>query len=112
VTTVIAGEHGNASTLAERVKTGANTVIWALDSTADRDSVGELAAAMIHFEAEASGQEIDSIVLADDSDAALAAALVGTKLPVDVLAVPDARGASSANGRVIAQLAAAYTHPA
>jgi hypothetical protein len=112
MTTVIAGEHANASTLASRLETGANTVVWAIEASADGDSVAALARAMTRFEAEATGRQIDSIVLADDSDAALAAALVGTKLPVEVLAVADARGAPSANGRVIAQLAAAYTDPA
>ncbi len=112
MTTVIAGEPGNSSTLANRLETGASTVIWAVEAAADGDSIAELAEEMTRFEAEAAGQQIDSIVLADDSDAALAAALVGTKLPVEVLAVADARGASSANGRVIAQLAAAYTDPA
>ena len=53
------------------------------------------------------------MVLADDSDAALAAALVATKLLIDVVATAGrARARSSANGRLIAQLAEAYTRPA
>ena len=112
MTMVIAGAPGTASTLAERVETAANVVVWQLEAPAKRDSPAALAAALARFEAEAAGREIDSIVLADDSDAALAAALVGTKLPVEVLAVAAARDASSLNGRVIAQLAGAYTEPA
>ena len=58
-------------------------------------------------------QETDSIVLADDSDAALAAALVAAKLLIPLSAADRPHGApSSANGRLIAQLAGAYTRPA
>jgi hypothetical protein len=110
--TVIAGQHAHASTLAERLETAANTVIWAVEPATDRGSTAELAEAIARFEVEASGQHIGMIVLADDSDAALAAALVGTKLPVEVLAVPGARDGSSVNARLIAQLAGAYTDPA
>jgi hypothetical protein len=52
------------------------------------------------------------VVLADDSDTALAAALVATKLEIAVAAQPAARERPSTNGRLIAQLAPAYTESA
>ena len=51
-------------------------------------------------------------MLADDSEEALAAALVATKLLIEVRAAEAARNPESANGRLIAQLAGAYTEPA
>jgi hypothetical protein len=45
-------------------------------------------------------------------DTALAAALVATKLGIPVQATAAAREASTTNGLVIAQLAAAYTERA
>jgi hypothetical protein len=112
MTVIIAGGHGAASTHAAEHETSGETRIWSHEAAAEQDSVAALAEALISFEAEAQGQEVGSIVLVDDSDAALAAALVGTKLPVDVFAVAAAREAPSANGRLIAQLTAAYTAPA
>jgi hypothetical protein len=112
MTTIIAGAPEAASTLAEGRQTGTDTAIWSHGPGEGDGSVAALAGALVAFQADAAGQQIDAIVLADDSDAALAAALVGTKLPVDVSAVAAAREASSANGRLIAQLAAAYTPPA
>ena len=109
MTMIIVGAPGSVHTLAEGRETGADTEIWAPETANTPNSVAGLAAALVAFEAEVSGREVDSIVLADDSDAALAAALIGTKLPVDVYAVAAAREAASDNGRVIAQLAAAYT---
>jgi hypothetical protein len=109
MTMIIAGAPDAASTLADGLETPASASVWSFDPTGRADSVASLAGALATFEAEAAGQQIDAIVLADDSDAALAAALVGTKLPVEVLAVASAREAPSANGRLIAQLAAAYT---
>ena len=106
---IIAGAPEAASTLAEGRETAANAAVWSHADDAGTDSVATLAGALVAFETEAAGQQIDAIVLADDSDAALAAALVGTKLPVDVFAVASARESPSANGRLIAQLAGAYT---
>jgi len=109
MTLIIAGAPGAGSTLAEGLETGTNAAVWTHEPGAGDDSVAALAGALVAFEGEATGQQVDSILLADDSDAALAAALVGTKLPVEVFAVASAREAPSANGRLIAQLAAAYT---
>jgi hypothetical protein len=54
----------------------------------------------------------ERVVLKDASEAALAGALVAAKLGITVQATPAASDASTANGRVIAQLAASYTQPA
>jgi hypothetical protein len=54
----------------------------------------------------------DRVVLADASDAALAGALVATKLGIAVEATTAASEAPTTNGRLIAQLAAAYTQAA
>jgi hypothetical protein len=54
----------------------------------------------------------ERVVLADASDTALAAALVATKLGITVEALPAASEAPTSNGRLIAQLAAAYTQSA
>ena len=55
-------------------------------SEAERGSSAALAAAIVSFEAEFAARRPDSVVLADDSDAALAAALVATKLGIPVAA--------------------------
>ncbi len=112
MTVIIAGAPDAAPTLAAGLETGTETAIWSDPGDSEQDSVAGLAGALLRFEADASGRQIAAILLADDSDAALAAALVGTKLPVDVFAVAAAREAPSANGQLIRQLAAAYTAPA
>ncbi len=89
--------------------------IWpalALETAPDPSSSAALAEALAGFEAEVAGQEPALVVLADDSEQALAAALVATKLLIPVAALPGARQPSSANGRLIAQLAGSYTRPA
>ncbi len=53
----------------------------------------------------------ETVTLADDSDFALAAALVATKLLVPVRAAPAAIDGPGANARLIAQLAPSYTAP-
>ena len=75
-------------------------------------AVGELARALEQLETCSAGQEFDQVLLADDSEEALAAALVATKLLIEVRAAERARNPESANGRLIAQLAGAYTEPA
>ena len=93
-------------------ETPANAQQWCFGPAESERSVAGLAAALTAFEAEVCGRQLTGIVLADASDAALAAALVGTKLPVPVTATERARDPASANGRLIAQLAGAYTAPA
>ena len=93
-------------------KTPANVQEWSFGSAESEPSVAALAAALTAFETEVSDRQPAEIVLADASDAALAATLVGAKLPVPVTATERARDPASANGRLIAQLAGAYTAPA
>ena len=109
---IVAGEPDAVSTLAARLETASPVAVWAPAEGAGDDSIARLARTLTDLEAEATGQQAEAILLADDSDTALAAALVGAKLPVEVLAVDAAREPASANGRLIAQLAAAYTGPA
>ncbi len=75
-------------------------------------SSAPLARALVEFEAQVTAQRPDLVLLADDSDSALAAALVATKLLIPVAAAEPARDPSSPNGRLIAQLAEAYTRAA
>lgn len=115
MSTVIAGEREAAQGLAADLPESENPRIWAPEAGPagePTDSSGPLARALVAFEADAIGQQPDRVLLADDSDAALAALLVATKLLIDVAATTDARARSTANGRVIAQLAEAYTRPA
>jgi hypothetical protein len=52
------------------------------------------------------------VTLGDASDAALAAALVATKMLIALEATPAARDSSALNGRLIAQLVPTYTEVA
>ena len=63
-----------------------------------------IAAALVALEAEFEASRPETVVVADDSDAALAAALVATKLLIPLEATGEAM-ATSPNGRVLAQLA-------
>ena len=112
MTVIIVGGTDTAPTRPPGLETAANVEIWTPAGAAEPGSVTGLAQALTGFEADTSGQQVESIVLADDSDAALAAALVGTKLLIPVLATDAARDGSTVNGRLIAQLAGAYTGPA
>jgi UDP-N-acetylglucosamine 2-epimerase len=64
-----------------------------------------IAAALIALESQFEASRPDAVVVADDSDAALAAAVVAAKLLIALEATPEAR-ADSPTGRVLAQLAA------
>ena len=72
-------------------------------------SIEALARELIRLEARLEHERPESVVLADDSDMALAAALVATKLMIPVEATEAASSSESANGRLIAQLAGPYT---
>ncbi len=71
----------------------------------DPTSSAPLARALLAFEAEIEAARPERVLLLDDSDEALAAALVATKLLIPVDAEPGARQPATANGRLIAQLA-------
>ncbi len=70
-------------------------------------SAAGLARHLIAFAAEFGSEPPGSVVLTDDSDAALAAALVATKMLIAVEATVSASDPASLNGRLIKQLAAA-----
>jgi hypothetical protein len=74
-------------------------------------SNAELAELLLEFEASLGAERPERVVVADDSDASLAAALVAAKLLIPLEAMPAATEVASDNGRVIAQLATAYTPP-
>ncbi len=65
-----------------------------------------LAVALTALEAEFQASPPDLVVAADDSEVALAAALIATKLLIPLEATAEATGSSSPNARVLAQLAA------
>ena len=65
-----------------------------------------LVAALVALEAEFEAERPELVVAADDSEAALAAALVATKMLIPFEATAEAASADSPNGRVMAQLAA------
>ena len=67
-------------------------------------SVATLAERLREVEAKLTAQAPDAVLLVDDTDTALAALLVATKLCVTAAAVADI-DVSSPNGRVIVQLA-------
>jgi hypothetical protein len=115
MTQIIVGDGSTAETVAQTLGGGQNPRIWAAERPDPGDRPGTsapLARELTRFEAEATAREPESILLADDSDASLAAALVATKLLIPLAAVEAAMQPSSANGRLIAQLADAYTRPA
>jgi hypothetical protein len=115
VTQIIVGDPASTAALIETAPKAENVRIWPVEATAndvDPSSSAALASGLAGFEAEAAGQEPDLVLLADDSDAALAAALVATKLLIPLAAVAAASRPSTANGRLIAQLAEAYTRSA
>jgi hypothetical protein len=68
-------------------------------------ATGRLASALVAFEAEFEAERPEAVVVADDSEVALAAALVATKLLIPLEATPEAIATDSQNGRVLAQLA-------
>jgi hypothetical protein len=112
---LIVGEQPLGSTLAEGLANESTSRIWTLEPPAAADDPGSsaaLARALSEFEADVTSQEVTEIVLADDSDSALAAALVATKLLIPVTAHAAARDPSSTNGHLIAQLVGSYTRPA
>ncbi len=72
-------------------------------------STALLAHALTAFEQRFEADRPETVVLNDDSDTALAAALVALKLLIPVESTLGARDAPTANGRLIGQLAGAYT---
>ena len=78
-------------------------------TSAEPDSVATLARALVALERRIESERPDSILLADASDTALAAAVVAAKLQIPLRAAATATDPASTNGRLIAQLAGTYT---
>jgi hypothetical protein len=72
-----------------------------------RATIAEFADLLRAFERSLASEPPERVVLADDSDTALAAALMATKLLIPLDWRFDASSPASVNGRLIAQLAAA-----
>jgi UDP-N-acetylglucosamine 2-epimerase len=68
-------------------------------------ATGPLAAALVALEERFEAERPEVVVVADDSEMSLAAALVATKLLIPLEATAAATAPESANGRVLAQLA-------
>jgi hypothetical protein len=110
----LAGESDRVTALAEAlVAAGAELLRLTPPPTgATEDSSVGLATPLIEFEPRldgAQGEPLDGVVLADSSDASLAAALVAAKVPLPLVTVDPptaARGATATvNARLIEQLA-------
>ena len=72
---------------------------------------GGLPGALREAERRVAEHEPEVVVLEDDSDFALAAALVAAKLLVPIEPRPGAIDPSTTNARLIAQIAPSYTPP-
>jgi UDP-N-acetylglucosamine 2-epimerase len=66
-------------------------------------ATARLARALVALESAFEAERPEAVVVADDSEVALAAALVASKLLIPVEATPEA-ATNSPNGRVLAQL--------
>jgi UDP-N-acetylglucosamine 2-epimerase len=71
----------------------------------DNAATARLTTALVALEAQFEAERPEAVVVADDSEVALAAALVATKLLIP-LEASEAATTGSPNGRVLAQLAA------
>jgi hypothetical protein len=86
-------------------QTGRELIVRSEDEP--RATISEFADLLRSFERSLGSEPPERIVLADDSDTALAAALVATKLLIPLDYRFAANSPASVNGRLIAQLAAA-----
>lgn len=102
---VVVGAETKAQELAAELgSAGLETLVWS-GSGAEEASVSGLAGQLVAIEEGLAEERPGAVVLADASDAALAATITATKLELPVVAAPGARSEGS-NGRVIAQLTA------
>ena len=108
--TLVVGARRAAERVAQALEAGdGDARIWApAGEDAPGGSSQALAEALVGVEEAVEADPPTELVLADDSDAALAAALVATKLPIPVGAVAAATAGESPNARLIAQLAPTY----
>jgi hypothetical protein len=78
-------------------------------SGAGQAATADLVSALVALEAEFEASRPELVVATDDSETSLAAALVATKMLIPFEATADATDSTSANGRVLAQLATTPT---
>jgi hypothetical protein len=79
------------------------------DAESAAESSAELGRFLIELERELDVDRPAAVLVADASDAALAAAIVAAKLLIPVVAAEPARAGDGVNSRLISQLAPAYT---
>ena len=108
--TLVIGERLPAERVAQSLDAhDGDTRIWApAGERSEEGSSQPLADALVGIEQAVEADAPVEIVLADDSDAALAAALVATKVLLAVRAVAAATAGDSVNARLIAQLVPTY----
>jgi len=108
--TLVVGARQAAERVAQALDAGGGDArIWApAGEDAEDGSSQPLADALVGVEGAVEADRPAELVLADDSDAALAAALVAAKLLIPVGAVAEATRGGSVNARLIAQLAPTY----
>jgi hypothetical protein len=111
--TLVVGERIPAERVAESVAAAdGDARVWApAGDGAEAGSSRPLAEALVGIEQAVEADAPAELVLADDSDAALAAVLFATKLPIPVSAVAEATASESVNAGLIAQLAPTYNPP-
>ena len=110
---LVIGERIPVESLREsRLAAGEDARFWSPEPGAGGGADGSsaaLARALVELEREMDSERPAAVVLADDSDAALAAAIVAAKLLIPVEAGAEAALDGSVNGRLISKLASAYT---
>jgi len=104
VKVLIAGARPEAELLAGAARQDGLDATTAVEPPASARSAGALAERLRELEGSLTAERPDAVLLADDTDTALAALLVATKLCVPAAAAGPV-ASTSPNGRLIAQLA-------
>ena len=110
---LIVGERIPAERVLEaREAAGAMPRSWSPEVVPDAHpdgSSGGLAHCLVELEHEMERDRPAEVVIADDSDAGLAATIVAAKLLIGVEAADQALGTGTVNARLISRLTATYT---
>ena len=101
---MIAGAEGEVALLASAAREADADLTAVAEPPNAARSVSALAGRLREVEASLTAEPPDAVLVADDTDTALAALLVATKLRVPAAAAGGV-GSTSPNGRLIAQLA-------
>jgi hypothetical protein len=108
----VAGDPVAARRAAEAlIAAGREAHAWE-DAPEEMDADGSsatLARCLVALEGVLERDRPDGVVVVDDSDAALAATLVASKLLIPIEIAEEAAAGESVNARLISQLAGAYT---